>query len=58
VPLTIERLEAGVYRVVPKEPLAAGEYCFFYAAGASSFAASGTGKLFDFGVDPDTRSSH
>lgn len=52
IELLIEKLGAGTYRVVPKYPLGPGEYCFFYAAGASSFAASGTGKLFDFGVDP------
>jgi hypothetical protein len=28
-----------------------GEYCFFYAAGASTMMAAGSGKLFDFGVD-------
>lgn len=51
VELRIERQEPGVYRVRPREPLEPGEYCFFYAAGASAFAATGTGKLFDFGVD-------
>jgi hypothetical protein len=51
IALAITRLEPGIYKVSPREPLPAGEYCFFYAAGASTFAASGTGKLFDFGVD-------
>lgn len=52
VDVAVERLAAGVYRVVPREPLAPGEYCFFYAAGATAFYSAGTGKLFDFGVDP------
>jgi hypothetical protein len=51
IELAIERLAPGIYRVAPRAPLEAGEYCFFYAAGASMFAAAGTGKLFDFGVD-------
>lgn len=52
IDLTIEKLGPGVYKVTPKEPLKAREeYCFFYAAGASQFAAAGNGKLFDFGID-------
>ncbi|WP_291986121.1 hypothetical protein [Luteitalea sp.] len=51
VELTIERLSPGRYRVVPRQPLPRGEYCFFYAAGMSGFMASGSGKVFDFGVD-------
>jgi hypothetical protein len=51
IELAIEKLAAGVYRVAPRGPLPAGEYCFFHAAGASMVAAAGTGKLFDFGVD-------
>ena len=46
-----EKLQPGVYRVTLPEPLPPGEYCFFYAAGASKFMESGTGKLFDFGID-------
>jgi hypothetical protein len=51
VELVIEKVEPGVYKVTTKTPLPAGEYCFFYASGASAFNAAGTGKLFDFGVD-------
>lgn len=50
VTLKIEKVEAGVYRVTPGVPLTEGEYCFFYAAGASGFVTAGSGKLFDFGV--------
>jgi hypothetical protein len=55
VPLTITRLQPGIYKVTPVDALPVGEYCFFYAAGASTFVASGTGKLFDFGVESDAR---
>lgn len=50
VSLNIEKIQSGVYRVTPEAPLTEGEYCFFYAAGASSFVAAGAGRLFDFGV--------
>ena len=50
VPLHIEKIQPGVYKVSPEEALIEGEYCFFYAAGASGFMTSGSGKLFDFGV--------
>ena len=50
VPVKVERLEPGVYRVTPTEDLGPGEFCFFYAAAQT--APGGTaGKLFDFGVD-------
>lgn len=51
IDFSMEKLRTGVYRVTPKQPLAAGEYCFFYAAGIALTAQSGMGKLFDFGVD-------
>jgi hypothetical protein len=50
VALKIEKIEPGIYKVTPEFPLTEGEYCFFYAAGASTFVAAGSGKLFDFGV--------
>ncbi|MBI1735186.1 MAG: hypothetical protein HYR51_08435 [Candidatus Rokubacteria bacterium] len=45
VETTAERTEQGLYRVTPREPLAAGEYGFIV------FAGSGTAKVFDFGRD-------
>ncbi len=51
VDFRMEKLRAGAYRVTPKQPLVAGEYCFFYAAGTALMAQTGMGKLFDFGVD-------
>lgn len=51
VDLHIEKLSPGAYRVTPAGPLEGGEYCFFYAGGASTFGGGATGKLFDFGID-------
>jgi hypothetical protein len=63
VPMRIERLRAGVYRVTPAEPLAVGgEYCFFHAAVGNPSLPAGAvglgggppvGRLFDFGVDAE-----
>jgi hypothetical protein len=50
VPVRIDRLGPGLYKVVPTEPLGVGEFCWFYAAGAGTLQG-GVGKLFDFGVD-------
>jgi hypothetical protein len=52
IPLRVERLAPGAYRVTPGEELGPGEFCFFYAAGASMLGSGAVGKLFDFGVDP------
>jgi hypothetical protein len=43
-----ERVRPGLYRLVPREPLASGEYCFFYAGTVPEDAAGST--VFDFGV--------
>lgn len=50
---SFEKLAPGIYKVSPKEPLANGEYGFFY--GQTSRDSTG-GKVFDFGVagSPDT----
>ncbi len=50
-----ERLATGIYKVVPKNDLEPGEYCFFYAGSAPvatyGFAGpGGGGRVFDFGV--------
>lgn len=54
VPLKIDKLAPGVYRVTPTEVLGRGEFCFFYAAGVGGFGVGTPGKLFDFGVDAPT----
>lgn len=51
VPFSVERLEPGIYRVRPTDPLPPGEYCFFHAAGVSAMGGSAMGRLYDFGVD-------
>ncbi len=54
VDMTFKKVRSGVYEVRPRNPLAAGEYCFFYQGGAAD--KGGGGKLFDFGVDPGASS--
>lgn len=49
VPFTLSRLRPGVYRVIPREPLAPGQYGFFPASGGGQGTA-GSARLFDFGV--------
>ena len=55
VPLDVQKLGPGEYRVVPTEDLGAGEFCFFYAAGMNALGGSTVGKLFDFGADTGRR---
>ncbi len=47
------KLRPGVYKVVPNEPLKAGEYCFLSSSGMGSFGAgaAGASRLFDFRVE-------
>lgn len=49
VDFVIKKIKQGVYEVKPRNPMTAGEYCFFYAAGTAN--EGGVGKVFDFGVD-------
>jgi hypothetical protein len=49
IDLSIEKLGRGVFKATPKQSLEPGEYCFFFAA--TQFMSSGSGKLFDFGID-------
>jgi hypothetical protein len=46
VPVDIERLAEGAYRLRPKEPLKPGEYAFSFVSGTGP-----SGVLWDFGVD-------
>lgn len=50
-----EKLAPGIFKVTPKTPLSAGEYCFYYAGATplptyGMVGATGGGKVFDFGV--------
>ena len=53
-----EKVEPGLYRVVPRDALAAGEYAFYYAGGSSqmgiggAFMGQGGMRVFDFSVMP------
>ena len=49
-----KKLRSGVYEVRPRNSLPTGEYCFFYQGGTAN--KGGSGKLFDFGVDPGASS--
>src|SRR5690606_10703149 len=37
---SFEKLGPGLYRVIPKEDLAPGEYCFYYAGNVQGFGIS------------------
>ena len=50
IPLDFVKVSPGAYKVKPNQPLARGEYCFFYAGTNMAIGMAG-GKLFDFGVD-------
>lgn len=44
MPFDYEKVSAGFYRVVPRQELQDGEYCFAYGGGA------GTLRVYDFGI--------
>jgi hypothetical protein len=46
---SFEKLKPGVYKVVPKNDLTNGEYCFYYAGNVTGIGFAG-GKVFDFSV--------
>ena len=48
VPFDYEVIEEGIYRIVPKIPLADGEYCFYYGGGVRGGQYT---KIFDFGIE-------
>lgn len=53
-----EKVAPGIFKVVPREPLSTGEYCFYYAGATplptygyyAAGAGGGGGKVFDFSV--------
>ncbi len=49
IPVTIEDLGNGKYKVQPEEPLKSGEYCFFYQ-GAIPLGGYTNQSLFDFSI--------
>src|SRR6266481_278228 len=48
------KIRPGVYKVVPKDPLKPGEYCFLSSSGVGAYGAgsAGASRLFDFSVVP------
>lgn len=44
-----EKLKPGVYKVNPKQNLANGEYCFYFASNVVGLGVGG-GKIFDFSI--------
>jgi hypothetical protein len=50
VPVDVQQIAPGIYKVTPRKPLAPGEYCFVPPGGAVGYGMAG-GTLFDFGID-------
>lgn len=50
IELDLEKLQPGIYKVVPRTDIVPGEYCFFYT-GQNQMMGMGGGSLFDFGVE-------
>jgi hypothetical protein len=50
IPVDVQKVAQGIYKVTPVKPLAAGEYCFLPSGGAGAFVGSG-GRVYDFGID-------
>jgi hypothetical protein len=46
---SFEKIKPGIYKVVPKAALTAGEYCFYYAGSVTGLGIAG-GKVFDFSL--------
>ncbi len=46
---SFEKVRPGLFKVVPKNSLDVGEYCFYYASSYGAVGLAG-GKLFDFSV--------
>ena len=46
---SFEKVAPGVYKVVPRNPLPAGEYSFYYAGNVTGLGLAG-GKVFDFSI--------
>jgi len=56
VAFDFEKVASGIYKVVTREDLQPGEYCFFYTgqstpAGPMGGVGGGGGSLFDFGIN-------
>lgn len=50
VPVNVQKVSQGIYKVTLSKPLERGEYCFVPPGGAAAFGMAG-GQLYDFGID-------
>jgi hypothetical protein len=50
MPVDVQKVAQGIYKVTPVKSLAAGEYCFLPSGGAGAFVGYG-GRVYDFGID-------
>jgi len=46
---SFDKIKSGIYKVVPKQSLLPGEYCFYFASNVMGLGMAG-GKIFDFTV--------
>lgn len=44
-----DKIKTGIYKVVPKQSLIPGEYCFYFASNVMGLGMAG-GKIFDFTI--------
>lgn len=50
IPVNVQKIAAGIYKVTMSKPLPPGEYCFVPPGSAAAFGMAG-GQLYDFGID-------
>jgi hypothetical protein len=51
VEFDFQKVAPGIYKIVPRDDMHPGEYCFFYT-GQNNAMGMGGGNLFDFGINP------
>ena len=50
IPFDYQMVREGVYKVTPKQPLAAGQYGFIYAISGGGTGGAMTARVFDFSI--------
>lgn len=50
IPVEVQKMAPGIYKVTTSRPLEPGEYCFVPPGSAAAFGMAG-GQLYDFGID-------
>jgi hypothetical protein len=51
VDFDFQKVAPGIFKIVPRDDMQPGEYCFFYT-GQNNAMGMGGGNLFDFGINP------